>query len=247
MKLRQDHTGLWFIQGSSFDDWKIEASSFLWLHGIPGCGKTILASSIIQDLLQERHSDPGNVVLYYFFDFSDRKQSAEVMVGSLIYQLIQHCLEIPKVLEDLFSSCNSGTRPASSDSLKDVLYQLLQSFPRLHVVLDALDECSNRPELLGIIEDVVALGIEDLHILFLSRHEKDIGDCLEQFVSKQHVVGLESEQVDRDIQAYILRRLDTDKALARWQKDTALSQEIEHTLSEKAQGMYVFCLLLHQR
>lgn len=31
---RQSSTGNWFIQSQEFTDWKMGASSFLWLHGI---------------------------------------------------------------------------------------------------------------------------------------------------------------------------------------------------------------------
>jgi len=38
----EPQTGNWFIQGKDYSQWKETPSSFLWLHGIPGCGKTIL-------------------------------------------------------------------------------------------------------------------------------------------------------------------------------------------------------------
>ena len=39
---REPHTGNWFIKGSRYKEWRDTPGSFLWLHGIPGCGKTIL-------------------------------------------------------------------------------------------------------------------------------------------------------------------------------------------------------------
>lgn len=36
------HTGNWFIQGSECQEWRDTPNSFLWLHGIPGCGKSVL-------------------------------------------------------------------------------------------------------------------------------------------------------------------------------------------------------------
>jgi hypothetical protein len=35
-------TGNWFLQGQIYQNWRKKPGSFLWLHGIPGCGKTIL-------------------------------------------------------------------------------------------------------------------------------------------------------------------------------------------------------------
>jgi hypothetical protein len=40
-KKHKPQTGNWFIQGK-YSQWKETPSLFLWLYGIPGCGKTIL-------------------------------------------------------------------------------------------------------------------------------------------------------------------------------------------------------------
>jgi hypothetical protein len=35
-------TGNWFLDSNAFKSWKTDPDSFLWIHGIAGCGKTIL-------------------------------------------------------------------------------------------------------------------------------------------------------------------------------------------------------------
>jgi hypothetical protein len=39
---RSERTGLWFLQDTRFAAWRNTPGSVIWLHGIPGCGKTIL-------------------------------------------------------------------------------------------------------------------------------------------------------------------------------------------------------------
>jgi hypothetical protein len=58
-KQRQAETGLWLLDGPKFKEWKQRAASRLWLYGIPGCGKTILSSTIIEHLLQHCHGTPA--------------------------------------------------------------------------------------------------------------------------------------------------------------------------------------------
>jgi hypothetical protein len=41
-KKHEIHTGKWFTEGLAYTAWLEQPNSFLWLHGIPGCGKTIL-------------------------------------------------------------------------------------------------------------------------------------------------------------------------------------------------------------
>ena len=51
-KKRQPTTGEWFTESKEFHQWKTEPASFLWLHGIPGCGKSVLCSTIIQNVIE---------------------------------------------------------------------------------------------------------------------------------------------------------------------------------------------------
>ncbi|KAF1954428.1 hypothetical protein CC80DRAFT_567678 [Byssothecium circinans] len=239
LKQRQDDTGLWFLESGQYAEWKTDAASFLWLHGIPGCGKTILSSTILQNVLQHCDSDPGKVVAYFFFDFNDiQKQNPELMVRSLICQLSQQCVRIPTSLDTLFSSCENGQRQPSLHALLEVLQQMMQEFPHIYIVLDALDECSGRAELMDILETVSAWQLQNLHTLLTSRRERDIKSSLETFIRRQDVICLQSELVDRDIHKYVQQRLSDDKRLSRWGRDPALRQDIEAALMKGAQGMF---------
>ncbi|KAF8490583.1 hypothetical protein JB92DRAFT_1305039 [Gautieria morchelliformis] len=40
--MRREETGSWFLEEERFREWREAPHSFLWLHGIPGAGKTIL-------------------------------------------------------------------------------------------------------------------------------------------------------------------------------------------------------------
>src|SRR5437763_5090980 len=68
LQQRQDGSGLWFLQINVFAKWKKKQNSFLWLYGIPGCGKTILSSTIIENL---KRTIPHQSLLYFYFDFKD--------------------------------------------------------------------------------------------------------------------------------------------------------------------------------
>src|SRR2546423_3629801 len=89
LRQRQEGTGNWFLQSHAFAKWKTQRNSFLWLYGIPGCGKTILSSTIIEDLKRTLSRQP---LLYFYFDFNDTdKQTLDSMVRSLMSQLYSKC------------------------------------------------------------------------------------------------------------------------------------------------------------
>jgi hypothetical protein len=232
------------LKSEQYAKWKTDAASFLWLHGIPGCGKTILTSTIIQSVLQYCDRDPGKVVAYFYFDFKDpQKRVPELMVKSLITQLSQQCTRIPTTLETLFSSCENGQRQPSLDALLQALQQTIQEFPRSFIILDALDESTDRAELMEILETMAGWKLEKLHIMVTSRKERDLESSLECLVEEHNTICLQSKVVDKDISTYVHHRLYDDKKLRKWYNNVEIRQEIEAALMEGAHGMYNYPLV----
>lgn len=165
------------------------------------------------------------------------------MVRSLISQLSQQCVKIPTTLETLFSSCGSGQRQPSLDALLEVILSMTQEFPQSYIVLDALDECTDRAELMIILERMAGWKLNESHILVTSRKERDIEISLESIVDTQNIICLQSELVDMDISTYVRQRLSDDKSLSKWQRDPDIRHEIETALMKGAHGMYGYSLI----
>jgi hypothetical protein len=236
---RQAETGLWLLNGPKFKAWKQRAGSRLWLYGIPGCGKTILSSTIIERLLQHCHDDASMVTAYFYFDFNDaQKQDAELMLRSLLCQLLQRSFTINKGVDVLYSACDKGQRQPSLHALLEVTSQVMQQFTHVYIVLDALDECMQRRELMDVLEKVAGWQLDNMHLLMTSRKERDIESSLESYVKEEYTICLQRDVVDKDIQRYVQQRLSNDKTLAKWNKDAAIRQEIEGALIRGARGMY---------
>jgi hypothetical protein len=64
LKLRQHNTGLWLLKSGQYQAWKTDPASFLWIHGIPGSGKTILSSTILEEVLRPCSDIQEKAVLY---------------------------------------------------------------------------------------------------------------------------------------------------------------------------------------
>ena len=227
---RHPNTGLWCLQSSQYRDWKAKINAFLWFHGILGCGKTILSSTIIEDL-----QESGYIVLYFYFDFNDQsKQLFEKMIRSLISQLYQQHEKSRKHLDQLYSSCESGSKQPESQFLIATLHTMMDEVGDLKIVLDALDECSTRNELLSWLASATPKA---LHILLTSRKEEDIESSLTKWIPTTAVVPIQQKAVDQDIRAVVHSRLAEDGELQRWQSMPDVCEEIEKKLTEKANGM----------
>ncbi|KAH8805380.1 hypothetical protein F5884DRAFT_799144 [Xylogone sp. PMI_703] len=129
-ELCQESTGTWLVQSKQFTDWKVEENSFLWLHGIPGCGKTILCSTIVEDVISSCQSnadgdayfESDSAVLHFYFYFNDiNKQSHKKMICSLIMQLSSDNETLPRPVTSLYASYLNGQRQPTTETLLETL------------------------------------------------------------------------------------------------------------------------------
>ena len=238
LKAHHPDTGDWFLESDAYKRWLSEPGSFLALYGIPGCGKTVLSSTIIHNTVECCQSRSSSIVLYFFFDFNDvEKQGHEKMIRSLIQQLFSQCATASPVLESLYSSCTNGGRQPTYDALLTSLHRILKDLDGIYIILDALDECAEIHDVLTDIGELVAWKDVNLHILTTSRREKDIEPSMDLLNGGLEKFDIKGSLVNHDIRVYIHNRLTTDRALKRWQNQRSIQQEIEDTLMEKADGM----------
>ena len=236
LKIRNPKTGSWFIKSKQFANWNTARGSFIWLHGIPGCGKTILSSTILRDVLEQHHSEPNSAVLFFYFDFNDaEKQRHEKVLRSLICQLSRYCAN--SILQNLYSSSLNGRPQPTEEVLLNTLHQMMTSLGDTYIILDALDECAERDELLKDLEEIISWEGANVHLLTTSRRETDIEEALTPWSDTRNRISIQSELVNADIRTYIRDRLQIDPRLKRWLKRPEVQREIEDTLMKKADGM----------
>jgi hypothetical protein len=233
-------TGEWFLEGARYCEWKTTASSFLWLHGIPGSGKSVLSAGVLEDVMQTSEKDVGKAVAFFYFDFTDtQKRSCESMIKALITQLSQQCIKIPTALDALYTSCRKGEHRPSADALFSTLKQMILEFPESYLVLDALDECDNWDEALGVLQNLESLESRNLHILVTSRKERDIERSLTSFLTQECCIDLQAALVDEDIRRYVHHRWSNDRNLEKWKSKPRIQAEVEEALFARTNGMWV--------
>lgn len=110
---------------------------------------------------------------------------------------------------------------------------MLQDGRSYYTILDALDECTEREDLLDTPLELAGHGINNLHILLTSRPEREIKDTLEEIATGR--VLLQSAKVDKDIGIHVRKRLNIDRKLKQW--PDSIKKDIEVSLVKGAQGM----------
>ncbi|KAL8956660.1 MAG: hypothetical protein Q9193_005878 [Seirophora villosa] len=236
---RQESTGEWFLKNQQYADWQAQPNTLIWLHGIPGCGKTILSSTIIEDLYAKDDGISGQAVAHFFFNHSTTASDCYgPMLRSLVVQISRQNPAALKLTEDLFLSHGKGARQPTNKALLAVLRDMIRSCPTMYLVLDALDECTSRPELLRAIRTINAGQLTQLHMLVTSRRERDIIEALSAMIEASSIINIQSSLISGDIRTYIRSRLSNDVTLKRWRSRPEVQEKIERKLMEKADGMF---------
>jgi hypothetical protein len=193
------------------------------------------SSAVVESIIDLCETDPSHAFAYFFFDARDSQkelQLHESLMRSLVFQFATQCDGIPAPLVELY---NNGHPKLSANSFQNTLQQILSRFPHAYVIIDSLDECSDRAVLLNSVEKICSWKTGNLHLLVTSRQERDIEDRLRLLDPVCIPVG--GDSANRDIETYLDQILQTDPKLNRW--DSATQSTIKITLMEGAQGMCV--------
>ncbi|KAJ5362407.1 hypothetical protein N7541_003251 [Penicillium brevicompactum] len=184
---RLHDTGVWILDSPEYNDWKYTAGDILWLPGISGCGKSVLCSTVIQDLEDVCRVDPSRSLAYWYFQFGvNWTQSVNDLARSLIRQLSRSPLV--SSVKDLWKEHHQKGSQPDSKAILAVLNDIISSISgQVYLVFDALDECpgnvslSQRESLLSLLTDLIEQHKDKVHILATSRPEQDISQQLREF------------------------------------------------------------------
>ncbi len=126
------------MESSEFKSWRDGSTLNHLCPCIPGAGKSFM-TAIVVNSLRENGSDIGVAVLYC--SYMQQGQAQEKLLAGLLQQLVspQHC-RLEKV-EALWSACKKVGRPPILDELSSLLQNIAATYSRVHIVVDALDEC----------------------------------------------------------------------------------------------------------
>ncbi|KAJ7461184.1 ankyrin repeat-containing domain protein [Mycena latifolia] len=194
---RHPETGKWLLERAEFKEWIYAPRSLLWLHGISGSGKTVLSSTIIKAL--RNRTEP--VVFFYFDTNNSGQRTVTQLLRLLVTQLSVQADSPDKTLSGLWKSHANGQHlPSDSVLISDALIPILTEFNRpVYIVLDALDECSEREKLLDSLIKILEAAPSNIHLLLTSRPEVLHGTELVQRAVSLSLEGC----VDEDIKSYI--------------------------------------------
>ncbi|KGO62622.1 hypothetical protein PEX2_046480 [Penicillium expansum] len=238
---REEGTGQWFLDSSEFKEWVSGSKQTLFCPGIPGAGKTILASIVI-DELHDRFGNAGDdiAIAYIYCSFKRHdEQSAIGLLSSLLKQLAQSQSSLPSSIQEMYAKhVAKETRPSMGEISESI--QLLSqpgNFEKVYIVIDALDECrtydGSRTKLLDAIFKLQ--GARNIHFLATSRVIPEIQEIFEETPT------LEIRASTVDVMRYLQGNLEMLPTFV--SRNPELQMEISTKISGAVDGMFLLAQL----
>jgi len=183
-RTRHEGTCDWLFDHSSVASWiDANANSVLWYNAPPGSGKTVLSSAVVRYL-----SDRGRRVVYFRYSYDDSCRCKPLAaLRAIALQLSGMAGSIPERAVAVYKQEVGHHHVYALHDAKlasEVVLEFLHKTPRVHIVIDGLDECADVP---GALELLLGLARSPTRGLvkwfFTSRDEPAIRAAMKPIAS----------------------------------------------------------------
>ncbi|KAL6814598.1 ankyrin repeat protein [Trichoderma camerunense] len=235
---RHPGTGQWLLNSAEFQQWLHTSQQTLFCQGIPGAGKTILTSIVINDIYKRFDQDSTVGISYIYCNFQRANDQQVIhLMESLLKQLSERQPSLPSVVKDLYNSHRlKHTRPSLTE-IHEALHSVARMYSKVVLIVDALDECqasdNNRKKFLA---EIFALqSTTKAKVFATARHIQDIrnefdGSILLEIRAKEDDIRQYLEERILGLPSFIFKRPD-------------LQERILDQIANAADGMFLLAKL----
>ncbi|KAH6912446.1 hypothetical protein BKA70DRAFT_1144284 [Coprinopsis sp. MPI-PUGE-AT-0042] len=129
----------WLLESSMFQTWLETQHAILWGTGMPGAGKTILASVIINHLETLAKVSSGICVAFVYCRYTEPMKVRDIL-AALVRQLLERFPHLLSVVKPLYSQHTLERTTPTQTELIDVIRDICSSFRVAYLFIDGLDE-----------------------------------------------------------------------------------------------------------
>ncbi|OPB46596.1 ankyrin repeat protein [Trichoderma guizhouense] len=244
---RAPETCEWLLKHQKFLEWEESScSSILWLHGIIGAGKSYLTSKVIDRYVFDKEAQGKNDEGFAYF-YCSRSDAARRDPKSVYQSYIRQLARIDhyptgmhKSIFDLYRKAKKEQRELSIPECKAALSELLRSYPRTTLVLDALDECEvgARKEIVVVLRNLATDAERPVKVYIASRREPDI----ERNLGSRNLIEIGTFYNKCDIEKYIEQEME--KFGEEWESvSQGVREEVKRTITDQSDGMFRWAYL----
>jgi hypothetical protein len=236
LRLRYPKTDFWLTEDGTFTKWLRGMNIQLWLSGIPGAGKTVLSSLIVQHCMDRATGE--RAVAFFYCDYKDiNSQNVTNILSSLASQLARQdevSFQLLRTYHAALYPEHQLKRSPDTDELIVLLQAMSATFEDVRIVVDGLDECGDHAGEVIVALKFVISAHGTISLSLLSRDELGIREELGPPTGEFIEIAAPTEDLEQYVRTEIEERIRKRKMRL---KTNALKDEIVTHLVSRAQGM----------
>ncbi|KFY30094.1 hypothetical protein V493_02139 [Pseudogymnoascus sp. VKM F-4281 (FW-2241)] len=205
---------------------------------IPGAGKTILSSIVVDHIDANAQKDTNIGIAYLYCNFRRQdEQTAEGLLASLLKQLAQGLYPLPESVKSLYDSYKEKRTQPTFSEISIALQSVTALYSRSFIVVDALDECRASDGCrTKLLKEIFALQVKSRANIFST--SRFIPEIVEYF---KNSMRLEIRASDHDVQRYFdghMSELPTCVI-----RSLVLQSEVKAEIVKAVNGMFLLAQL----
>lgn len=232
-------TGLWLCKTSKYQQWQASVEHrCIWIKGVPGAGKSVIAASMVEHLRKLDESTP--VLNFFFRHIISSNRRPRNLIQDFLAQLVPYSARLQALLQALVDT-KLELDEISDEVLWEHLLDGLASIEKVYLVIDALDEMELQPRdsFLARLNRLATFGGNNVKLIITSRPDQNLQKSLTN-ASIIHI-SLEDDLVGRDISLFVSYRLTK---LLPQDGQEAVKDSLVSIISARSRGLFLYARLL---
>jgi len=165
-----------------------------------------------------------------FCDYKDIAGTTPLtLIMNLLFQVLAGHMDLPENVTELYEKHEKGKSQPTLDELVALLQDLGKA-ETIYIIVDALDECSDKDDSRNILLQQLSELRETCNILMTSRSSVSISDYFEDYLT------IEITAKEADMEKYIAAHLSA-RLRSHIKKKPSLYEEIKSAVIGKAKNM----------
>ncbi|KAH6895227.1 ankyrin repeat protein [Thelonectria olida] len=238
-------TGRW-IMDEAFSDWLELPDSkkpIVWITGKSGSGKTVLFSTIVDELQEicSTDSSSNSNLGYHCCSLDD---AASQQISNIFGSIIAHAGNLkPEILQHIspYRRANTSLVPQNNlaiPQINEILGHILASCGIFYILIDAVNETPHEHELVQALVQLCEQYSQIRVLVTCTREPLVELPCIKE-------LGMNVNAVDNDIDAYVVHRLATEPCFRIL--SPKIQAEIQQKIAAGADGMFRWAKLCMDR
>ncbi|RAH53201.1 ankyrin repeat protein, partial [Aspergillus piperis CBS 112811] len=228
---RLEGTCEWFLEQPHFNQWLDNDRGLLIVSADPGCGKSVLAKHLIDNVLPQ--CNPSATICYFFFKDGDQNTQKQA-ICALLHQIFTNKPDLIKLALKVIDDNGQETVNVVTE-LWNIFSRVIKhpAMGQTIFVLDALDECKDS-ELVDLTDNIKSIqndgGTRARFFLTSRPYENVISEFQELIDHSPHIYipgENESDKIGQEVNIVIKHRVE------RLARKKHLSPTIQSYLEER--------------